>query len=57
MAEAPEGLKRVCKELLDQGILPPYSLIVDDGEGNKVCLDVTLTGFMPADILQDDLTF
>lgn len=51
MNEAPEELKRVCQELVDQGIWPPYSLIVSDGVGGSVHLDVTLTSFKPSGIM------
>jgi hypothetical protein len=51
MAEAPEELKRVCQELADQGIWPPYSLIVNDGAGGQVKLDVTMTSFIPSEAI------
>jgi len=37
---AKDTMREICKELADQGIWPPYTLNIGDGEGNEVALNV-----------------
>lgn len=48
MSDAPAELVRVCQELADQGIWPPYTINVNDGDGHEVVLNVTCSSFKPA---------
>lgn len=44
-----ESLKQICQDLLDQGILPPYTLVIKDGYEDEIHLDVTLESLKPSD--------
>jgi len=46
-----ERLKEICKELLNQGIWPPYTIVVKDARGTEAHLNVTLESLRPAGVV------